>query len=315
MPSFAGISRCVSALVGLTLAGCYTPYRYNPYVGGVPMYGGAPVAPLQPQLGPPTGVPTPVDPNNPNAFPPANGAGGSQYNGGSQLAPTPDPNNSLPPSNNSFPPSNNNSFDPSLPPPTGGQGGTGNGYVPNYTDPNSLPPTNGSGTFEGGGTTPFGQDGASFQPDAEKSVSQVRYERTPQGQELQLTAHQSSPAETWPVAAAAAETIAPPPAAEPVPQKKPNPYGYDAVGYRWLRGVVDFDEKQHAWVLIYNPTPAANDAYQGQVTLIDNGLLQNMQNNDVVLVEGQLDPATPEPGTGKPQYRVKRMHGPLVPKS
>ena len=65
---------CVeSALAGLTLAGCYSPYRFYPYNPYVPMYQ-TPAVPLQPQLGPPSGVPTPVDPNNPNSFPPANGA-------------------------------------------------------------------------------------------------------------------------------------------------------------------------------------------------------------------------------------------------
>ena len=237
-------------------------------------------------------------------FPPANGTG-SQFNGGSQLAPTPDPNNS-------FPPSGTNDFNPELPPPTGGTGGTGNSYVPEYTDPNSLPPSSGGGSF-GGGAETFPQDGASFQPETGDAVSQIRYERTPQAQELQLTAHQTSPMETWPVAAAA-ESPAPQAPGARIPKEKPNPYGYDAVGYRWLRGIVDFDEKQHAWMIIYNPTPGPNDAYQGQLTLLDNGLLQKMQNYDVVLVEGQIDPAAPEPGTGKPQYRVKRVHGPLVPK-
>ncbi len=303
MPSFAAISRCVCALAGLTLAGCFSYSRHYPYNPYVPMYG-APAAPLQPQLGPPTGVPTPVDPNNPNSFPPANG---SQFNNGSQLSPTPEPSNSFPPSNNTF--------DPNLPPPTGGQGGTGNGPVPYPNDlpnPNNLPSSN--GTYEGGGAQPFGADGASFQPDAEKSVSQARYERVPQIPEQQLTARQTSPTETWPVAAAASESLAPPAATEPVSENQPNPYGYDAVGYRWLRGVVDFDVKQHAWVIIYNPTPGSKDVYKGQLMLLDNGLLQKLENNDVVLVEGQIDFASPEPGTGKPQYRVTRVYGPLVPK-
>ncbi len=289
MPSFAAILRCLCALFALTLAGCfsYTRYPYYPYNPYVPAYG-AP-APLQPQLGPPTGVPTPVDPNSPNAFPPADG--GSQFNNGSQLAPTPD-------SGNGFPPTNN--FNPDLSqPPLGGQGGTGAGLVPNYNDPNNLNPANSGGVFEGGGAAPFDQNGASLQPDSKQSVSQVRYERAPQAQEVQLAAHQTSPIETWPVA-----TDAPP--AEPGPLKTPNPYGYDAVGYRWLRGVVHFDEKQHAWVIVYNPNPGPQDAYKGQLTLLDNGLLQKMQNDNVVLVEGQVDPANPEPGTGKPQYRVKR---------
>ena len=186
-------------------------------------------------------------------------------------------------------------------------------YPNDLPNPNNLPPSNTGGSFEGG-AAPFGQDGAGIQRNSETSVSQVRYERASQIPEQQLAARQTSPTETWPVAAAASESLAPPAAMEPMTQKKPNPYGYDAVGYRWLRGIVDFDEKQHAWIIVYNPSPGPKDVYKGQLTLLDNGLLQKMQNNDVVLVEGQIDPAAPEPGTGKPQFRVTRVYGPLVPK-
>ncbi len=262
--------------------------------------------PIQPQLGP-----TPVYPNG--TFPPAGSTFGPTTPNGT-LSPTPDPG-----AGGTFPPSNGggfgnqpyNGFDPSLPPTTGGSS-NGTGLVPNYGDPGTLP-RSGSGTFGNENTTPFGPDGASFQQDSSaESVSRVQFKPGTQTRELQLTAHQTAPAESTAVTTVSTEE-APAPPAEPA-QRKPNPYGYDAVGYSWLRGLVDFDETQKAWVLIYNPTPSDRDLYKGHITLIDNGQLKKLQNNQVVLVEGQVDANLCDAATGKPQYRVQKMYGPLVPK-
>jgi hypothetical protein len=310
MPSRHSISRLVCALALLALAGCYSPYRYapySPYGSGIPMYNqGVPVQ----QFGPPVGSPTPVYPNG--TFPPS----GSQFNNGG-LSPTPDPAGG-----GTFPPSNNNGFGPptsgggfnsnNLPPTTGGSG-----LVPNegyYGDPGNLP-SSGTGSFGNENITPFGPDGANFQRDSStEAVSRVQYEPGSRTRELQLTAHQTSPPETFTKTEPFTdETLAV--RGSPNLEKKPNPYGYDAVGYRWLRGIVDFDESQKAWVLIYNPVPGPNDSYQGQITLIDNGQLRKLKNNSVVLVEGQVETTSRDPGTGKPQYRVQTLHGPLVPKS
>jgi hypothetical protein len=292
MPSPHAILRLVSALGGLAMAGCCSPYPqapYNPYGSGIPTYPQA--IPVQPQFGP-----TPVNPNG--TFPPSNNFGGSQFNDGSGLSPTPDPG-----SGGSFPPSGgsgNYDFNPNLP-------NSGGGLVPNYGDPGDLPAPN--GTFEGGDRA-LGRDGASFQRDnPSQSVGSVRFDRDAGTRELQLTAHQPAPLETRPVVMASY------PEAESAASKKPNPYGYDAVGYRWLRGLVDFDEQQKAWVLIYNPSPGPRDLYKGQITLIDNGQLRNLKNNDVVLVEGQIDSTSRDADTGKPQYRITKLYGPLVPKS
>jgi hypothetical protein len=285
------ISRLVCALCGLALAGCYSPYRYSPYSpyygGGVPMYSPQAV-PMQPQFNP-----TPVYPEG--TFPPAGTPGG-------MLSPTPDPN-----SGGTFPPSNGG-FNPTLPP----NYNSGSGLVPDngYGDPGTLPRSGGTNTFENN-SSPFQQDGASFQTGSTgDSISRVQFRPGGEPRELQLTQHQAAPIETAgtasPASAASTET-------EPAP-RKPNPYGYDALGYSWLRGVVDFDEQQKAWILVYNLAPGPRDLYKGQITLIDNGQLKKLQNNQVVLVEGQIDQAVCDAATGKPQYRVTKMYGPLVPK-
>lgn len=299
MPSRHAISRLVCALCGLALAGCYSPYRYSPYSpyygSGIPTYNPQAV-PMQPQFGP-----TPVSPDG--SFPPAGSfppgsTGGTQFNDGT-LAPTPDPN-----SGGTFPPSTGG-FNPTLPPNDNGSSTGNGGLVPYYGEPGNLQSPGGTNTFENN-SSPFQQDGASFPKDASNnSVSRTQFKPGTEPRELQLTNHQATPIET--VVAASS------PAGEPAAPRRPNPYGYDALGYSWLRGVVDFDEAQKAWILMYNPAPSDRDLYKGQITLIDNGQLKTLQNNQVVLVEGNVDPLVCD-ADNKPQYRVTKMYGPLVPK-
>ncbi len=295
MPSPQAILRLVCALGGLTFAGCYAPYRpapYNPY-GGIPTYPQA--IPVQPQLAPPAGTISPG-----GTFPPANGFDGTT------ITPTPDPGAS-----GTFPPSNpapyNGGFNPSLP------SNTSPGLVPNYGEPESLQSPSRGGTF-GGDQEPFQQDGARFEYDDGQAVGSVPFERDADSEDLQLAAHQSVSAEPEPEMFAAEPEPEMFAADEPKPQgnavQRPNPYGYDAVAYRWLRGIVDFDEQQQRWILIYNPNPGPRDTYKGQIALINNGQLQNIHNNDVVLVEGQV-----EFSAGLPQYRISKLYGPLVPKT
>ncbi|MCA9072591.1 MAG: hypothetical protein KDA84_26895, partial [Planctomycetaceae bacterium] len=280
MPFLHGLPRLVCALGGLAMVGCYSPYRYapySPYGPGIPTY--TPQMAPQPQFGPPVGSPTPVyqDGGIPpgGSFPPASGTfppndsfGGSQFNNSPGLTPTPDPNSS-------FPPSNNGGFSPTLPPDPGN-----GGFVPNYDDPNTLSPPPGNGTFENN-VSPFQQDGAQFRsvPSTSESIGRVEnIPVSPNGQ-LQLAAHQSPAVGPISVGmnspALRAESHA--------------PYGYDAVGYRWLTGIVDFDEQKREWVLIYDLTPDPQDRFRGQVTLIQTPYLNRLHSNDFIHVEGYVD--------------------------
>lgn len=268
------LPRILCALALLTLAGCYSSYghpTYNPYGPGVPTYSPQAV----PQFGPPVGSPTPVYPNG--TFPGGSFApsGGSTFPS-DNLTPTPDPNSSFPSTNSGDGFSPSNGFNSS--PPSGGTG-----LVPRYGDPETLPPARSGNTFDSN-TTPFSSDGAAFQP--QPAASQpvgMRYEPTRSDSRLQLAAHQASSAS--------------------------NPYGYDATGYRWLKGLVDYDEEQRAWLLIYDTTPDSQDIYRGQITLFGSSLLAQLQNNEFVMVEGRVDNSVRDAGTGKPQYRVETLRG------
>lgn len=297
MPLHHRLPLCLVALTGTFLVGCYSPYRYSPYSPYAPYGGGVPTYSPQavPQFGPPAGSPTLVAPEG-GGFPPS---GGSTFGPNDNLQPTPDPNNTFPPSGSGdgFNPTPSNGFDStngfnSSPSPNG------NGLVP-Y--PENPPPSNNGNTFEGN-TTPFSSDGASFQSDPPNSNSVgLRGDSGHAARELQLAAHQSSPLETTPAAFRSNSNSVP----------GHGMYGYEPSNYRWLRGLVDFDEHERVWVMIYDDTPDASDAYRGQITLINNGLLSRLQNNDRVVVEGRIDPSTRDADTGKPQYRVEVLHGPL----
>jgi hypothetical protein len=92
----------------------------------------------------------------------------------------------------------------------------------------------------------------------------------------------------------------------------PDPYDHDREHHTWLRGVVDFDQQDQSWHLIYDVAPDVNDPYGGDVTLLDHPQFQTLKPGDVVLVEGSLD-ANQRDRLDKPSYRVDRCT-PLVPK-
>lgn len=92
----------------------------------------------------------------------------------------------------------------------------------------------------------------------------------------------------------------------------PNPYAYDRRGYSWLRGVVDFDESDRSWRITYNATPVEGDAYGGTLTLMHDEMLDTLLVNDVVYLEGVIDPSLRD-RFAKPKYKVGRVMR-LVPK-
>jgi hypothetical protein len=86
-----------------------------------------------------------------------------------------------------------------------------------------------------------------------------------------------------------------------------SPYRKDRNGYGWLRGVVSFDETEQNWRLTYNPDPGTNDPYHGNLVLVGSDQLDNLLPDDVVLVEGTIDPTQKDRRFGKPSYRVRHL--------
>jgi hypothetical protein len=82
------------------------------------------------------------------------------------------------------------------------------------------------------------------------------------------------------------------------------PYGRAPNGQAWFRGLVDFDEQENAWYLIYNPEPDASDKQGGTITLVEHPHLKLFKPDEVILVEGQFDPSETD-RYGNPKYRAE----------
>ena len=83
-------------------------------------------------------------------------------------------------------------------------------------------------------------------------------------------------------------------------------FGYDAEGYSWLKGVIEFNPKRQVWHLTYSLNPADNDQYGGEVTLKNTAHFKYLRSGETVRVEGQFD-AQQADRLGKPVYEVVRM--------
>lgn len=97
------------------------------------------------------------------------------------------------------------------------------------------------------------------------------------------------------------------PPLNPLPAAGDNttPYAYDANGYSWLKGIVDFDPSTKTWALIYSLNPDANDRFGGMFYLSGSDLLVELKTGDLVMVHGQPDPLLKD-DRGLPRYRVQR---------
>ncbi len=83
-------------------------------------------------------------------------------------------------------------------------------------------------------------------------------------------------------------------------------FGYDAEGYSWLKGVIEFNPKLQIWHLTYSQNPDDNDQYGGEVTLKNTAHFKYLRSGETVRVEGQFD-AQQADRLGKPLYEVVRM--------
>lgn len=96
------------------------------------------------------------------------------------------------------------------------------------------------------------------------------------------------------------------------PGQAPSPFNYDHKSYRWLRGIVEFDEQEKSWNITYNATPDQTDKFGGNIVLLDQGKLNRFKNGDVVLIDGHID-GSQQDRMGKPCYLVTRAQR-LLPK-
>jgi len=308
----------------LTSVGCqtYSPYGYGSYPGsyGAPVY----QQPGQPIYGSPGMAPVPMVPPGgsyppPGSYPPSGGFQGG-YQGAPSFMPgtvtpaTPSPNvpNGMmsPQSGDASGFGQPGQFPGAGNPPTPNVPAGANRAVPDYNDPDLFPrrspattpgideaddeaqrardrlkaSDNGLNNRAGAALTAPYADEIQFTPPANGNGS-----RNAQRGIIQTAQHVES-------ASGAAQL---------------RPYGRAQNGHAWFRGLIDFDEQENQWYLIYNPEPDINDPQGGMITLVERPEFSLLPRDNPVTLEGGFD-ATQIDAEGRPKYQANIVR-PLIP--
>lgn len=93
---------------------------------------------------------------------------------------------------------------------------------------------------------------------------------------------------------------------EATPAQDPNPYGH-AADYTWLRGKLEYSHVERAWKLRYAPIDVENDPYGGSVFLGNDPRLHDLQEGDVVYVEGRTLPGATGAFSPGPRYQINTI--------
>tara|TARA_R110002111_G_scaffold177322_1_gene243423 strand:+ start:57840 stop:59210 length:1371 start_codon:yes stop_codon:yes gene_type:complete len=161
---------------------------------------------------------------------------------------------------------------------------------------------------ENDGSDTFGPNSGSLMNPSSGNVSHADHQSRTSGPQLVKSDQFMPPAEfqaasfEFPVAAGTQTSAA----------KSPSPFNYDKQQFRWLRGIVEYDEQEKSWNITYNATPDKSDKFGGNIVLIDQGKLNRFKNGDVVLLDGQID-GSQQDKMGKPCYRISKAQR-LLPK-
>lgn len=280
----------VCAMMVLTVIGCYSHYPSSVYgPSGYPGFYGNPPPGAFPQGG------TVISPGLP-----AQGSGTTLSPGASSPSDGRSTNRWLP-----------GSSAPAFNPATDGvPAGGADKPVPDYVDPTS---SGGSAAPPFGGGGDFNDTNTVGDPDRSSDASGTSDDGdSPFDGAASNEGANDDPfvAPTIPLVAVSTTSNAPP--ESPIVRgQKPSPYKYDRQNYRWLRGVVDYDEPSRTWNIIYDIEPDPNDEFGGSIVLLGADRFGTLKNSDVVLVEGGIDRENLDE-FGKPQFRVEKLDR-LVP--
>ena len=89
-------------------------------------------------------------------------------------------------------------------------------------------------------------------------------------------------------------------------------FGHDDKNFRWLRGVVDYDQTDKTWNIIYDLQPELTDRFGGSLVLVDHPDLKDLKTGEVVQLEGFLAEEQTD-RTGKPVFQIEKIsHIPTV---
>lgn len=211
--------------------------------------------------------------------------------------------------------------------PGGSSPGTSTPSNPTYGNPGSAPTFNATPGNSGGTSVPNPDDdnggfnrgtqrptitptsGARRSDDDTVPSGEQNSTRRPRNFDDSPVTESDSPFETPVVQvsntnSAAAEYDDPEEKAEPV-QVSSKKYAYDP-RFAWVQGVVEYDDTNSTWVIMYNDNPRTSDVYGGELTLADSPAVARLRSGSVVRIYGSLDPSEPD-SRGRPLYRVTRI--------
>ena len=304
--------RLPGVILGLALSllsGCYSHYGYQGQYGGGPGYYGQPNYGQPMYQGP--GYPGGPVLNGPQGQPMGNG--GTYTPGVTTPGSSPTPLGAPPSTYDNSGPSIR--FEPSNNAPEfNATPGTGRGTVPepgdelNNNGPGaskpSLTPTT-SATEPDGLTTPFGESSNTGGRNSGGVNSGARVQPangTTETDEDPLFEMPTQPRPLGTSATSGASPIQRVSYEEPQPAKL-NPFGRDLkhANPTWLRGVIDYDQKNSTWSILYSSNPDSRDSNGGCITLANHPGLAKCRLGEVVLAEGAID-ATQTDVRGKPIY-------------
>jgi len=83
-------------------------------------------------------------------------------------------------------------------------------------------------------------------------------------------------------------------------------YGHDPE-YRWLRGKLEYSEREGRWKLRYIPIDGATDDHGGSVVLVDVSKLSGYERGDFVEVHGEIGRRTGEEQGFAPDFKISRL--------
>lgn len=206
----------------------------------------------------------------------------------------------------------------------GGYVAPGGTYVPsnsNGISPTPVSPGTGSGvntppTFRPDGNAPAYPSNNVDKPVPRPDASEFGTDpnRTPQDNGFPASQFQPSSALPTGPQTVAAGPLPGNPSAMPMPVEQVRgqvadgvEYGYDANGYRWLKGLLTYDDLDKTWSVIYSLSPSAADRFGGEFTLAPDTRLDPLRNDTPVQIEGFIDEQTRDRQLNKPMYRITKI--------
>jgi hypothetical protein len=193
--------------------------------------------------------------------------------------------NSTPATNGNSPGFNENPPNRTVPPPDD------DGSFNRGTQRPSLTPTSSTSNSEPDEETPFSQTESRRSPRPSYAASELIVESDTQFEPPEVRQTSSYDGNTEVQFAS-------------VPERAKGPaYGHDPK-YRWVQGVVEYDEASEAWFIMYDEQ--ATDQFGGDLALANHRLLKQLKSGDAVRIEGSLDD-TELDSRGKPMFRLTQV--------